>query len=416
MIKGAGAQNVYPEDIEEALNREPAIKDSCVIGIENPGGAVQIHAVLLLQTPLSDHDIETLVTTVNGQLASYQHIGGWTVWQEEDFPRSATRKVKKEEVRARLKTNNGHNPTTQTPTTSSKLVVLVAQMTGMAIHTITPTTELVRQLHMDSLMTVELLARIEQTFSVAVEGWIIEPKTTVNQLQEWIDHGTPALKPVNLKAWPRSWWAKALRILGQPLVVWFVRLLVRVKVEGLENIQRLQPIIFMPNHVSQIDPFFIVAALPAKIRRHISFAAAQDVLYDKYRLFAPLSELLFYAFPFPRKKHENIAQGLTLMGQALEHGYNVVIFPEGQISLDGQPQPLKQGAGLVATQMRATIIPITLIGVPVIIGPDGLFPKRRGTVTVRFGKPITISRSISIALATEAVEKAMRETAGESNN
>jgi 1-acyl-sn-glycerol-3-phosphate acyltransferase len=60
--------------------------------------------------------------------------------------------------------------------------------------------------------------------------------------------------------------------------------------------------------------------------------------------------------------------------------------------------------------MMATIIPVALIGVQEIIGPDGLFPKKRGTVTVRFGKPITMSRSTSIAQATAEIEAAMQET------
>ena len=48
MIKGAGAQNIYPEDIEEVLNQINDVKDSCVIGREEPNGSVGIHAVLLL--------------------------------------------------------------------------------------------------------------------------------------------------------------------------------------------------------------------------------------------------------------------------------------------------------------------------------------------------------------------------------
>ena len=48
MIKGAGAQNVYPEDIEAELNEIAQVEDSCVIGLEKPGGIVDIHAVLLL--------------------------------------------------------------------------------------------------------------------------------------------------------------------------------------------------------------------------------------------------------------------------------------------------------------------------------------------------------------------------------
>ncbi len=423
MIKGAGAQNVYPEDIEEFLNRESMIKDSCVVGLEQTGGAVQIHAVLLLKEALSNAEIEALVNRVNDQLATYQHIGGWSVWPDEDFPRSATRKIKKEEVITFLKAGTDHGSFSHGGHAAGRLEILLSTMTGVPAENIEPTSLLVRQLHMDSLMTVELLARIEDAFAISVDGWIIGPTTTVADIEEWISHGAPVQKPVRLKAWPRSWWARILRAIGQPIVVGIVRLFARVRVEGLENLEKIvprgfakgerlgdMPVIFMPNHVSMIDPFFLMAALPAKIRRRIAFASAVDVLYKDFWYIVPLTELLAYTFPFPRKETENVVQGLTLMGQVLDHGYSAVVFPEGQVSRDGQLQPLKAGAGLVASQMMVTVIPVALIGVPAIVGPDSLFPSHRGTVAVLFGKPIKMSRMTSIAQATAEIEKAMRMT------
>lgn len=408
MIKGAGAQNVYPEDIEEHLNRVSAIKDSCVVGLEQPGGAVQVHAVLLLRQPLEEKQIDTLVAGVNGNLATYQRIGGWSVWSEDDFPRSATRKIKKEVILEFLKGGVAHAPVQGEHRSSSKLMVLLASMTGVPVDTITPTTVLVRQLHLDSLMTVELLARIEEAFFISTEGWIIGPTTTVADVQGWIERGAPAQKPVRLKAWPRSWWARLLRFIGQPLVVLFVRMLVRVTVEGKEHVPgQNAPVIFMPNHVSMIDPFFIMAALPAKVRRRISFAAAYDVLYKDFWFVVPMTELLAYTFPFPRKETENVAQGLTLMGQVLDRGYSAVVFPEGQVSESGQLLPLKAGAGLIATQMQVPVVPVALFGVRGAVGPAGLWPKFRAHIVVRFGQPFMVNRTLSIAYATAEVEKAI---------
>ncbi len=411
MIKGAGAQNVYPEDIEEALNHEPVIKDCCVLGIDQPGGAVQIHAVMLLREQLPADKVEALIHEVNERLASYQRIGGWTVWPEDDFPRSATRKIKKEEVKAFLQTREKKTSSSdEVSKTKSRLIELVSQLTGMPVDSIMPTTLLVRQLHMDSLMIVELLARIEDSFGVTVDGWIIGPTTTVAQVQEWIDHGAPAAKPVSLKVWPRFWWARMLRVLLQPVLTSFTRLVTPIRVEGFEHLKSLSyPVIFMPNHVSLIDPFFVLAALPAKVRRRISFAAAYDVLYQDYRWLVPLAELFFYAFPFPRKETENINHGLMLVGQALDHGYSVVVFPEGKISESGQLLPLKQGTGLIASQMMVTVVPVALFGVRKVVRVEQHFPHHRGVVTVRFGKPITIGKSMPVAQATDVVDEAMRK-------
>jgi long-chain acyl-CoA synthetase len=145
------------------------------------------------------------------------------------------------------------------------------------------------------------------------------------------------------------------------------------------------------------------------VRRRIAFAAAYDVLYREFWYAATVAELLFYAFPFPRKETENVVQGLTLMGQALDHGYSVVVFPEGMISRSGQLQPLKAGAGLVATQMMVPVVPVALLGVREVVGSEGLWPKLGRQVTVRFGAPVMVSRAMVVAQATEEVEKALRK-------
>ncbi|MFH1426611.1 MAG: AMP-binding protein [Candidatus Kerfeldbacteria bacterium] len=97
MILGPGGQNVHPEDIEEVINAVAGIKDSAVVGIEKESGRQEIHAALLFEQGQKP-DPKSVVDEANKKLASYQQIAGWTVWEDDDFPRSATRKVKKEQV------------------------------------------------------------------------------------------------------------------------------------------------------------------------------------------------------------------------------------------------------------------------------------------------------------------------------
>jgi len=97
MIKGPGGQNVYPEDIEIELNKISGVIDSCVLGFERKSG-LEIHAVLLLDSS-KVLDPQEIITEVNNHLSTYQYITAWTVWHDIDFPRTPTRKIKKEEVR-----------------------------------------------------------------------------------------------------------------------------------------------------------------------------------------------------------------------------------------------------------------------------------------------------------------------------
>jgi long-chain acyl-CoA synthetase len=92
--------NVYPEDIENAL-RIAGIKDSVVIETE-PG---RIEAVILASSLEGDTeviraDVVARVKAANASLAQNQRLAAWRIWPHEDFPRTHTLKVKRDQVRA----------------------------------------------------------------------------------------------------------------------------------------------------------------------------------------------------------------------------------------------------------------------------------------------------------------------------
>ena len=106
--------NVYPEDIENALRIE-GLRDSVVLETK-PG---RIEAILLapsaspVRTPGEQLDfdpkappaelkatIDAAVKAANRSLGPNQHVAGWRLWPESDFPRTHTLKVKRDLVRA----------------------------------------------------------------------------------------------------------------------------------------------------------------------------------------------------------------------------------------------------------------------------------------------------------------------------
>jgi long-chain acyl-CoA synthetase len=91
--------NVYPEDIENVLLTNPAVKDAVVIGLAENGHGQTVHAVLLMEDP---SQAKTAVQQANKQLASHQQIRGFTLWPETDFPRTHTLKVKRPELLEKL--------------------------------------------------------------------------------------------------------------------------------------------------------------------------------------------------------------------------------------------------------------------------------------------------------------------------
>ena len=91
MIVLPSGQNIFPEDIQAVLAKHPNVTDAAVVGL-TMGSSVEVHAALILDDADTAQEV---VSWTNGQLAEQQRIRGFTVWAEEDFPRTHTLKVKK---------------------------------------------------------------------------------------------------------------------------------------------------------------------------------------------------------------------------------------------------------------------------------------------------------------------------------
>ncbi len=407
MIKGPGAQNVYPEDIELELNKISGVKDSCVVGLEKSGGKVEIHATLLGEIK----DPENIIEEANQKLASYQQINGWSVWPEEDFPRSATRKVKREEVIKWLKQKTTTPSTMQVPEGKTPLMHLLAEITDHAVSEISAQTRIVSELNLNSLLRIELVSRIEEKFRITIEEAKIDSAMRVSDLEEIIKKGGQVKEAMSLKQWPMSQLAIWQRITVHWLLIFpLARLFVKLKIEGRENLESLTlPAIFMPNHISYLDSLVLLMALPFRIRKRIAFAAAKDVVYEYYKSIAGMIELWFNSFPFPRQENEDIRAGLDYMGRMLDKNFSVVVFPEGKVGLSGELQPLKRGAGLIAVEMDSLIVPVKIEGTNTIMPLGKIIPRRRGEVIITFGKPIKFGRRDSYTQSTEKIEQALRD-------
>lgn len=402
MILTASGQNVYPEDIEAVLNNLPQVQEACVIGLHD-----KIHAVLLLKEVDATHnqiDPTKIIEAANNQLASYQYINSWSIWQDEDFPRTATRKVKKNEVEQVVM--QAQQDQHQLPKVSySKLIKILAQVSKNDPANITPQTKIITELNLDSLGRVEMLGAIEEELRVSIGEQELNNNTTVAQLEELIKNQKPIQEPLPLKKWPRTNLARFLRIILQTLALLFMRLFVKIKIEGQNNLANLKyPIIFMPNHLSFIDPGLLLMALPISLRKQLSFAAARDFLYEDLKVLAPITELVFNSFPIQREGDYNIKLGLEFIGKMLDQGYSVTVFPEGKISKDGSLLPLKMGTGLIATSMMATIIPVKIEGIQKIFPYNKIFPHCRGTVIVKFGEPLNFKRSDDPEFARQKIQ------------
>jgi len=173
---------------------------------------------------------------------------------------------------------------------------------------------------------------------------------------------------------------------------------VRRRVHGQEVLDdaMVDPVIFVANHSSHLDTPTILRAMPRRWRKRTAVAAAADYFY-KSRWRARGVALLFNTVPMGRSGGGLSSGAVDHVHELIEEHWNLLIFPEGTRSRDGEIGTLRSGAAVLAAQHNLNIVPIWVGGTYEAMPPGQNWPKRlpgrffsrRAKVEVRFGPPIS---------------------------
>jgi long-chain acyl-CoA synthetase len=411
--------NVYPEDIEAVLTRDPRVRDATVVGLQRPGEDFTVHAVLLLEDPA---DEDAVIRDANALLSGSQQIRSHSIWDSDDFPRTHTLKVVRREVLAHLMADATglavSAAASRVPGTSivrrpsgndtlANLTGLVASVSGVPPDLVRPDARLQGDLGLDSLGRVELLSVIEEEMGAYVDDGTLDPEATVAELAALIDANRGSTRDEGIYGWPLNPVVRAVGIgLQELLVVPFVFLFYRVRIRGEEHLRGLEgPVIFAPNHCLHSDNAIILTSIPLVWRWRLSVAAAADDIFGHpWRALG--AAVLGNAFPLAREGA--IRRSLELLGARLDRDFSVLIYPEGKLTVGGPMQPFKSGTGLIAVEGGTPVVPMK-IRIRRISWIDARRPgtSPRGDVEVVYGAPIRFDADANFAEATSALEAAV---------
>ena len=414
MLALPDGQKVYAEDVEAILREDERVTDAAVLGWPL-GSGLKVHAVLLL----NDASLEdAVIATANERLAPHQQIRGSTVWPDPDLPRTHTLKIRKPDILARL--DELERPgSASIPGAASKtprenvdadidpVAAVVAGVAGLPPASVAMTSRLSSDLDLDSLRRVELLGVIEEELGVFVDDDALEPDATVADLASLVEAARGAKAGVSAWRWPLSPIVRAIGLTAQVLLIYpFVHLFYRVRVSGLDRLREEDgPYLLTPNHCLHLDNGIILTRLPFGIRWKLSVAAAADTIYDN-PLQGVLASVLANAFPLQREG--GVRKSLELLGQRLDRGYNILIYPEGKLTVGGPLQPFKAGAGLIAVEGGTPIVPVKLKIHEMSIVDRRRFPSAiRGDVELVIGVPMWFDSDTDHAAATTRLEAAV---------
>lgn len=396
VIVTASGLNVYPTDLEEVLNVQPEIKVSAVVGIEGPRGPEPVAALILRDKKV---DVKVLIERANKSLAESQKIRRWFVWPEEDFPRTATQKIRKQLIAESIKAGS---EVRAAGSHSSELAQLLTRLSGESRTSVEPSAKLGTELKLDSLGRVELLSLLEERYQVEINEADFSADTTVGDVEQIIRDEKPGeTSSYPYPHWPHRWPISWLRIVALYLIVFpLVRIMGRMRVKGLENlIDQTKPLLFIANHLTIVDHALILGALSGRFRRRMSIAMDGEILRDwlyppratnwltrlRYRIQFVLVAFFFNVFAMPQ--HSGFRRSFAFAGQMMDRGYSVLVFPEGRRSPDGKLQQFRSGIGLLATQLNASIVPIRIQGLHELARQGRHFAPK-GAITIVVGKVI----------------------------
>jgi 1-acyl-sn-glycerol-3-phosphate acyltransferase len=164
-----------------------------------------------------------------------------------------------------------------------------------------------------------------------------------------------------------------------------IRICVRVKVEGRDNLPRRGPVILAANHRSFLDSIFI----PLVVRRRVTFVAKAEYFDDAKTawFFRGCGQI-----PIRREGGTASERALASATDVLRKGQIFAIYPEGTRTRDGYLHKGHTGIARLALRCNVPVVPIGLVGTDEVQPIDVRMPKLFRRVTVRFGKPIDPAR------------------------
>jgi long-chain acyl-CoA synthetase len=415
VIVTPGGINIHPGDLEAALLRQPEVKDCVVVGIDRDGNAEPCAVVILR----GQSDLESVVRQANESLAEYQRMRMWMEWPQEDFPRTNTQKPKRnviaDFVRARMASSGSASLGSAE---SSPLSELISRVAGRSVPNLQPSASLDSDLGLSSLDRVELLSAIEDRYQVDLSETRFSSVRTVGDVERMLRGEAAPGEGYHYPGWALRWPVTWIRLLAHYLLMRpAIVLLGWPRILGREQLQGIKgPLLVVSNHLGDVDPGFILTALPARFRHRMAIATGGEALealrspstdrywflrlYDRGRWI--LGASLLNLFPLPREA--GFRRSFAYAGEAVDRGYSILVFPEGRHTTDGKLCPFRAGIGLLAENLAIPVLPMRI---------DGLFEYKKAgkkfappwKISVRIGSPVSFAAGTNAAAIAAVLQE-----------
>jgi len=395
----SNGKNIYPEEIENHYLKSAYLKELCVMGLQHTLGdpsSEQLYAVVVPDfevlrerkvvnaKEVLRYDIEGL----SAQLPSTKRVSGYEIWQH-DLPRTTTRKLRRFEIEKQVQQRQAEKQSNMRPEIHllspedaawieqprvQEAVRIIQEASARKPEVIRPEDNLELDLGFDSMQRVELLVAIEQELGTHVEESKLAEIYTVRQLVDQVLAGETRKGEPTTIAWETVLQqlpedtdvlklAKRQRLME---AAWYVltrpvQLLAfdrfSLKVSGLEKLPANGPFLICSNHQSYIDGTILSSLLPWRIFRDLFFVGTSEVFGKGF-----MRRLARWLRIIVVDPDANLIPAMRAGAFGLRHGRVLILYPEGERSIDGSPKEFKKGAAILSIHTQAPIVPVAIDG------------------------------------------------------
>ena len=431
LIVLSNGKNIYPEEIEAQYLKSPYIKEICVMALESkPGDATseRLYAVIVPNfNALRERKIvntkEVIRFDIEGlsqKLPSTKRIASYEIWQD-DLPRTTTRKLKRFEIEKRVRagrddkaksaselaeqaTLSDEDRAWMEETDVQRALKVIRERTRTKPDSIRPTDNLELDLGLDSMQRVELLVAVEEQLGGDVEESRLSEIYTVREVVNAVRESAARGKNTSSARRPSAAWNTILaeessdpevltltksRPVSSALLYLFSRVLqvfaldrFHLRVRGLEKLPKAGPFILSSNHQSYIDPLVLASTLPGFLFRNLFAVGTSDIFG---------SGLMRRLAPWVRTvvvdPDANLIPAMRAGAFGLRNGRILILYPEGERSIDGQPKVFKKGAAILSIHLQVPIVPVAIEGFH-DAWPRGMKFQKFAPLKIVFGAPI----------------------------
>jgi long-chain acyl-CoA synthetase len=353
------------------------------------------------------------VENTSSHLPATKRILSYDIWQE-DLPRTTTRKLRRFEIESRVRqmqasgarssegqlarelTDEESDWMAQPEVQQATAIVRAAAKNSVAqLH---PRDNLELDLGLDSMERVELLVQLEHHLGADVDDSAASEVYTVRELIDLVrgNMGKGATQAV-------GWETLLATEATDPAVValtkerpisgrlWylfgrtfnlFAKDVFHLQVTGIGKLPAKSPFILCANHQSYLDAPVLTAAMPWRIFRDLFYVGDSEKFGS-----GPARTVARFLRLIPVDPDANLVPAMQAGAYGLRHGKILVLYPEGERSIDGTPKSFKKGAAILAHHMNVPIVPIAQDGFFEAWPRDRNF-QRFAPLRIKIGDPI----------------------------